>query len=99
VAAALELTLLDQRLERDPESAKTVLARAREQLDCGLAELRDLARGIHPTVLTDCGLETALDALVRRAPVPVDLRAVVPGRLDTAIEAAACFLVSEALTR
>jgi signal transduction histidine kinase len=97
VAAALELTLLDQRLQRD-EDARAVLARARAQLDCGLGELRDLARGIHPTVLTDRGLETALAALVQRAPVPVDLRAVVPERLDTAIEAAAYFLVSEALT-
>jgi signal transduction histidine kinase len=98
VAAALELTVLDQRLERDPEGARTVLARAREQLDCGLAELRELARGIRPTVLTDRGLEAALAALVQRAPVPVDLRAVVPERLDTAIEAAAYFLVSEAVT-
>jgi signal transduction histidine kinase len=98
VAAALELTLLDQRLERDPEGARTVLARAREQLDGGLRELRDLARGIHPTVLTDCGLEAALDALVQRAPMPVELRAVVPERLDAVIEAAAYFLVSEALT-
>jgi signal transduction histidine kinase len=98
VAAALELTLLDQRLERDPDGARTVLARVREQLDRGLAELRDLARGIHPTVLTDRGLEAALAALVQRAPVPVDLRAVVPERLDTAIEAAAYFLVSEAVT-
>jgi signal transduction histidine kinase len=98
VAARLELTLLDERLERDPEGARTVLARAREQLDCGLGELRDLARGIHPTVLTDRGLEAALEALVQRAPMPVDLHAVVPERLDTAIEAAAYFLVSEALT-
>jgi signal transduction histidine kinase len=75
-----------------------MLARAREQLDGGLAELRDLARGIHPTVLTDRGVEAALAALVGRAPVRVDLRAAVPERLDASIEAAAYFLVSEALT-
>jgi signal transduction histidine kinase len=98
VAAALELTLLDQRLERDPDGARTVLARAREQLDSGLAELRDLARGIHPTVLTDRGLEAALHALVRRAPLPVDLHVEVAERFDAGIEAAAYFLVSEALT-
>jgi signal transduction histidine kinase len=98
VAAALELTLLEQRLERDPEGARTILARARERLDCGLGELRDLARGIHPTVLTDRGLVAALDALIQRAPVPVELRAVVPEQLDTGIEAAAYFLVAEALT-
>jgi len=74
------------------------VARVREQLDCGLAELRDLARGIHPAVLTERGLEAALDALVQRAPIAVELRAAVPERLDAAIEAAAYFLVSEALT-
>jgi signal transduction histidine kinase len=98
VAAALELSLLDQRLERDPAAARTVLERARAHLESGLGELRDLARGIHPAVLTERGLEAALNALVQRAAVPVDLRAVVPERLDAAIEAAAYFLVSEALT-
>jgi signal transduction histidine kinase len=98
VAAALELTLLDQRLDRDPAGARAALARARDQLECGLGELRDLARGIHPAVLTDHGLEAALHALVQRAPVAVELRVQVPGRLDASIEAAAYFLVSEALT-
>jgi signal transduction histidine kinase len=98
VAASLELSILERRLERDPERARSVLVRAREQLESGLAELRDLARGIHPAVLTDRGLEAALDALVQRAPVPVELRVALPGRLDSAIEAAAYFLVSEALT-
>jgi signal transduction histidine kinase len=98
VAAALELTLLEHRLEHDSEDARAALTRAREQLDCGLEELRELARGIHPTVLTDRGLGAALDALVQRAPMPVDLRVAVPERLDAAIEAAAYFLVSEALT-
>jgi signal transduction histidine kinase len=98
VATALELSLLDRQLDRDPQAARKVLARAREQLECGLSELRDLARGIHPTVLTERGLQAALAALVQRAPLPVDLRVVVPDRLDPTIEAAAYFLVSEALT-
>jgi signal transduction histidine kinase len=98
VAAALELTLLEQRLERDPDGARSILARVREHLDGGLGELRDLARGIHPAVLTERGLEAALDALVQRAPMAVALRAAVPERLDPTIEAAAYFLVSEALT-
>jgi signal transduction histidine kinase len=98
VAAALALGLLDRQLERDPAKARTVLATAREQLRRGLEELRDLARGIHPAVLTERGLEAALDALVQRAPLPVELRAAVTERLDTAIEAAAYFLVCEALT-
>ena len=98
VAAALELTLLERRIEHDPAGAREVLGRAREQLEGGLGELRDLARGIHPTVLTERGLGAALDSLVQRAPLPVELDAALPERLDTAIEAAAYFLVSEALT-
>jgi signal transduction histidine kinase len=98
VAAALELSVLDRRLERDSPGARTVLTRARDHLEGGLGELRDLARGIHPAVLTDRGLEAALDALVDRSPVPVDLRIAVRDRLDAAIEATVYFLVSEALT-
>ena len=98
VAAALELTLLEQRLDRDPAAARSVLARAREHLDDGLGELRDLARGIHPAVLTERGLEAAVVALVQRAPVPVDLEIEVRERLDAGIAAAAYFVVSEALT-
>jgi signal transduction histidine kinase len=98
VAAALDLTTLEKQLDRDPAGARAALARAREQLDSGLGELRDLARGIHPSVLTDRGLEAALEALVKRAPVPVELRVDVEERGDDAIEAATYFLVSEALT-
>ena len=82
----------------DRLAAFAELARAREQLAVGLSELRDLARGIHPTVLTERGLEAALTALAQRAPLPVDLCVAVPDRLDPTIEVAAYFLVSEALT-
>ena len=75
-----------------------MLDRAREELDAGLRELRDLARGIHPTVLSERGLHAALDALVQRAPAPVDLRVDLQEPLEAPIEAAAYFLVSEALT-
>jgi signal transduction histidine kinase len=98
VAAALDLTLLDQQLDRDPGAARAVLARAREQLDGGLRDLRDLARGIHPSVLTDRGLAVALEALAKRAPLPVELRVELEVPVDQAIEAAAYFLVSEAIT-
>jgi signal transduction histidine kinase len=98
LATALTLTLLDQRLERDPEGASSLLASAREELDRGLCELRELARGLHPAVLTDRGVEAAVRSLVQRAPVPVELRGAVPVRLDATIEAAAYFVVSEALT-
>ena len=98
VAAALDLTMLESQLDRDPAAARAALARAREQLDGGLGELRDLARGIHPSVLTARGLGVALEALVKRAPMPVELRVDVPEGLDASIEAAVYFLVSEALT-
>jgi signal transduction histidine kinase len=98
VAAALELTILERRLDRDPAGARSALERAREHLDHGLLELRDLARGIHPAVLTERGLEAAVVALVQRATVPVELEVSLRERLDAGIEAAAYFVVSEALT-
>jgi hypothetical protein len=73
-------------------------AEARDQLDGGMSDLRDLARGIHPSVLTDRGLAVALEALAKRAPLPVDVHVAVGGRVDQSIEAAAYFLVSEAIT-
>jgi signal transduction histidine kinase len=98
LATALTLTLTQQRLHLDPDGAGSLLASAREELDRGLCELRELARGLHPAVLTDRGVEAAVRSLVQRAPVPVDFRAAVPARLDATIEAAAYFVVSEALT-
>jgi len=75
-----------------------LLDQARDELQTSLAELRELARGIHPAVLTDRGLEPALRALAERAPVPVDLRADTEAeRLPGPVEAAAYFVVSEAL--
>jgi signal transduction histidine kinase len=98
LATALTLTLLQRQLDRDPDDARALLESAREELSGGLAELRDLARGLHPAVLTDRGLEAALRSLAQRVPFPVDLRVVAPARLDATIEAAAYFVVSEALT-
>ena len=64
----------------------------------GLDELRELARGIHPAVLTERGLGPALDALLSRAPVPVDIEALPDSRLSPQVEAAAYYIVSEAIT-
>jgi signal transduction histidine kinase len=98
LAVAMTLTLLQRRLDDQAEGPSSLLADARDELDRGLCELRDLARGLHPAVLTDRGVEAAVRSLVQRAPLPVEFRAAVPGRLDPTIEAAAYFLVSEALT-
>jgi len=68
-------------------------------LQAGLAELRDLAHGLHPAVLSDFGLEHALSGLAHRAAVPVELRVALPAaRLPISVEAAAYFTVCEALT-
>ena len=75
------------------------MLQALDELGTGLGELRDLARGLHPAVLSDHGLEHALRALAQRSTVPVELATELPGeRLPMAVEAAAYFVASEALT-
>jgi signal transduction histidine kinase len=96
VALALLLRSARTRAGADPE-LEAMLARAQDELQTSLAELRELARGIHPAVLTDRGLEPALQALVSRAPVPVTVRADDSERLPAQVEIAAYFVVSEAL--
>jgi signal transduction histidine kinase len=97
VALSLELGMLATRLGDDPD-ARRALADARGELTRSLDELRELARGIHPAVLTGHGLAVALEGLVTRAPVPVRLRVDVEGDLPEAVEIATYFLVSESLT-
>jgi signal transduction histidine kinase len=81
----------------DPAAAD-VLSRAQDDVEGALVELRELARGIHPALLRDEGLEAAVEALARRAPLPVTVQGTVGGRLSDPIELAAYFVVSEALT-
>ena len=92
VALALELRVLRARL-KDP--AIDVLS---ERLASALAELRELARGIHPAILTDRGLAPAIGSLADRSTVPVEVDVAVDERLPAPVEAAAYFLVAEALT-
>ena len=98
VSMALELRLARARLQDDPAAAATLLAGATEELDAALGELRELARGIHPAVLSDRGLDTALETLAHRAPLPVDVDRLPGERLPEAVELAAYFVVAEALT-
>jgi PAS domain S-box-containing protein len=82
-----------------PDADRRELAESLSELRAGLADLRALAQGLHPTVLTDRGLAHAVEALARRAPVPVDVRTNLYGdRPPPAVEAAAYFTVSEGLT-
>ena len=98
VAMALDVRLARRRLERDPSGAVHYLERLGEELAQASEELRELARGIHPAVLTDHGLGPALDALVARSPVAVEVLAVPDERLPAAAETTVYFTVAEALT-
>ena len=92
---ALAMLLRSARRRTDGELAE-LLDRAQDELQTSLAELRELARGIHPAVLSERGLEPALQALATRAPVPVTVWAEAEG-LPEPVETAAYFVVSEAL--
>jgi signal transduction histidine kinase len=98
VSLALKLRLIKASLRKDPESAEALLAEAESELDDALAELRELARGIHPAVLTDRGLDAAIRALAERAPIPVELTRLPEDRLPDSVEAAIYYLVAEAIT-
>ena len=97
VSLSLTLRLAQKRLVDRPEEAHELLGGAREELGLAIEDLRELARGIHPAVLTDRGLDAALDALASRSPVPVDI-AVPAERLPGPVEAAAYYVVAESLT-
>jgi signal transduction histidine kinase len=98
VTVALELGMVDSKLENDPETARELLSTAQDDLAQGLEELRELARGLHPVLLTERGLGAALDALLARTPVPVEIAALPERRLDLRVEAAAYYVVAEAIT-
>jgi signal transduction histidine kinase len=98
VALSLTLRMAEGKVRSDPERSEALLADAHAQLTTALAELRELARGIHPAVLSDRGLGPALEALAGGSPVPVRLTAVPDERLPPAIETAAYYVVAEALT-
>jgi signal transduction histidine kinase len=96
LALALELRVLRASIS-DPEAGPLVDGLG-VRLDAALSELRELARGIHPAILTRSGLDPAIAALAERSPVPVDVETAIDGRLAPAVEAAAYFVVAEALT-
>ena len=98
VSVAVDLRMVGVMLEKDPAMAHEVLDGAQTQLAKGLEELRELARGIHPAVLTDRGLGPALEGLLARAPVPVEITELPAERLSGPVEAAAYYVVAEAIT-
>ena len=98
VSVAITLGLAKTQIERDPGEAARLIAEAHEEAQLAVKELRELARGIHPALLSDRGLGPALEALAARAPIPVEVRGVPGTPLAPAIEAATYYVTAEALT-
>jgi PAS domain S-box-containing protein len=98
VALSLALRVALARLDSDPAAARATLENAAEELTLALAELRELARGLHPAVLSDRGLRAAVEMLAGRSPVAVEIAEVPDRRLAEPVEAAAYYLIAEALT-
>ena len=96
VALAMQLRLIQHELHTDPAAADRLVDNASQELAMSLAELRELARGIHPAVLNH-GLEPALQTLAGQATVPTDVAYAAEGRLPEPVELAAYFVTSEAL--
>ena len=98
VAVTLTLKLAEARIATDPAGAAKLVASAREEAMLAVKELRELARGIHPAILSDHGLGAALEALASRAPLPVEVSGVPDEKLGPAVESAAYYVTAEALT-
>ena len=95
---AMELGRARAKLTEDPDGADTLLAGAHDESKRAMRELRDLVRGIHPSVLSDRGLDAALSGLAERASVPVEIHGALDDRLPPAVETAAYYVVAESLT-
>jgi len=98
VALSLTLGMAETRLAADPPAAATLIAHAREEAQLAVEELRELASGIHPALLSERGLGPALEALAARAPVPTTVEGVPAERLPPPVESAVYFVTAEALT-
>ncbi len=97
VSLSLSLRLAQAKLHTDPEGANEIITGASTELAQALEELRELARGIHPAVLTDRGLGPALQTLAQRSTLPIEIENTVDARLPGPVEAAAYYVVSESL--
>jgi PAS domain S-box-containing protein len=97
VALSLQIRLAQSRLHDDPDEAERLLAAVMDELQLALEELRELARGLHPAVLSERGLGPALEALVARAPFPVEITGNFGERLPGPVEAALYYVASESL--
>jgi len=98
VALAMSLGLAKEKMDSDPAAARALVDEAHREAKNALVELRDLARGLHPPVLTDRGLHAAVAGLASRAPVPVEVDLRVERRAPPSVEGIAYFVISESLT-
>jgi PAS domain S-box-containing protein len=98
ISVAMTLEAAGRRIEEDPAVARELLGEAASELREAIAELRELARGIHPAVLTEGGLDPALRGLATRSRIPAEIVAVPAARYPAAAEAAAYFVVAEGMT-
>jgi signal transduction histidine kinase len=98
LSLGMDLGMALEKFESDPDAARGLVGDAHAELQRAIAELRNLARGIHPAVLTDRGLDAALSALAARSTVPVRLDVQLKERPPASVEATAYFIVAEALT-
>jgi len=98
VSVGMTLGLAQQKLDTDPAAAKALIEEAHTSTKAAITELRQLARGIHASVLDDRGLDAALSALAARSHVPVHLDVRLDGRCSPTAEAAAYFAIAESLT-
>ncbi|NUS05585.1 MAG: sensor histidine kinase [Nonomuraea sp.] len=98
LSVAVDLGRAQAKFDSDPDEVRTLIEQAHAGTKAAIAELRDLARGIHPAILTDRGLDAALSGLAARAPVHVDVSVELEERPPAAVESIAYFIVAEALT-
>jgi signal transduction histidine kinase len=98
VALAVDLGTARERLVTDPGDAARLVGDAHDEAKAALEDLRHLVRGFYPAILQDRGLDAALSAVVARCPFPVDITGDLGRRPPAAVESAAYFVVSEALT-
>ena len=98
VTVSLSLRLALVMFDSDPAAVRAALADACDELALALDDLRELARGLHPAVLSNRGLRAAVETLTGRAPIPVEITEIPDGRLPEPVEAAAYYLIAEALT-
>jgi PAS domain S-box-containing protein len=98
VTLSLSLRVAQTKFDSDTAAARAALAEACEELALALDELRELARGLHPAILSERGLRAAVETLAGRVPIPVEIAGIPDERLPEAVEAAAYYLIAEALT-